>query len=89
MDVNVVPCVQIAAAEWYDRDDWRRYIDAKDTATWHEKGEVPTECSDVFTIYDNGEGPDSEVIPSDIWEAIGAAVRSQGFEYAVVRIIPI
>lgn len=89
MNITILPCVQIEAAEWYERDDWLEYINAKDTATWHEKGEISTECSDVFTVYDNGEGPDSEVIPADIWSAIGAALRAHGLTYAVVRIIPI
>jgi hypothetical protein len=87
--VALLGCVRINVPQWYEREDWNNFINRVNgsrPATWHEPGSNPTEFSDVFVVYDGGEGSDADDIPGDIWAEIGSIVKEYGLPYAVVRI---
>jgi hypothetical protein len=83
-------CLRINAPEWYDRDDFRAWLNAEGAqrrATWHERGTEPTEYSDVFVTFDSGEGSDYDTLmPDDIWEAITKAADEVGLSDCIVWI---
>jgi len=81
--------LRIDAPDWYAREDFRTWLNQPHTATWHHKGGQVGDFSDVFTTYDNGEGPDANadgVIPDDIWEFICKTCEKQNLSYAVIWI---
>jgi hypothetical protein len=84
--------VTINAPDWYERDDFRLFLNSSCVATWHTQGEIPHEFSDVFVTYDRGDGSnapeieDPSVLPDDIWEAICQKMTELGVDYAIVWI---
>ena len=87
MRSEVIPCVYIRASDWLLEDDVQKWITQRDVAHWPE--------SDVFTVYDNGEGPDMPFemynenigMPQWLWDEIGKIVESHNLEYCVVRLL--
>ena len=79
--------VSIVAPQWYEREDFRQFIDDPTSrlATWHPKGKPPSEFSDVFVTYDDGEGSDSDM-PAEIWEEICSICRQLHVKYGLVWI---
>jgi hypothetical protein len=55
-------------------------------ATWHRPGDEPTDFSDVFVTYDQGESGDADAMPADIWEEICHLAEEKGMTYGVVWI---
>jgi hypothetical protein len=85
-------CLRINAPEWFKRDDFAEWLSSDKTATWHEKGTIPGEYSDVFVTIDGDEGsdawqgPSSDTIPKDIWAEIVAAAKRLGINDGIVWI---
>jgi hypothetical protein len=80
--VTRAPCLKIEAADWLDTNDVRHWLSKeKCVATWAgDSG-----CSgDIFTVYDHGEGPDRDDMPSWLWKEIEAYVKAAGFEYCII-----
>ena len=83
----VIPCLRINAPEWYQREDFRAWLNGAGRATWHTRGELPSEYSDVFITFDHGEGSDYDVLmPEDIWQEISAAAAANRLEDGLVWI---
>jgi len=79
--------LRIDASEWYQRKDFMDWLNSgKPIATWHRKGEVPGEYSDVFITFDHEEGSDRDSIPEDVWQEICRIAREQHFEDGLVWI---
>lgn len=79
--------LRIAAPQWYTDREFIRWLNSSGTATWHEGGE-PSEMSDVFTHYCQGEGSDypstktNPGIPEKIWAEISALATEHFGEHA-------
>ena len=78
-----LPLVTINAPEFFRDAAFLGWLNAPSTATWHAKGEEPSEMSDVFFAFDDGDGSDAPVLPEDkrptipphIWSEICRVVR--------------
>jgi hypothetical protein len=80
-------CLRINAPEWYARPDFMAWLNGERRATWHERGEGPTEYSDVFITFDAGEGSDYDTLmPEDIWQQIARAATELGVRDCIVWI---
>lgn len=89
LKVKCLYSIEINAPHWYARQDWCDYLNGRRDcrpATWHVPDKPANEFSDVFFVYDVGEGSDAHAIPRDIWAEIDATVRAQGLDFAIVRI---
>lgn len=51
-------------------------------ATWHRPGD-PTEFSDIFVTYDQGEGSNVEDIPARLWKKLGRMAENQGLTHTL------
>lgn len=80
--------LEISAPEWFQRDDFCKWIKSKSTASWYN-GHCIGECCDVFTIFDHGSGPDDEEIPASIWQEICDMAKEQGLVYCLIWIKPV
>ena len=72
--------VSINAPEFFQRDDFIRFIEEENVWTWHNPGETPSCFSDVCLLLEpclNGDGPDSEALPQDIREVILGLLRAK------------
>lgn len=84
--------IRVDAPVWYAREDFLEWLDTDGTATWHVKGSPPTEYSDVFVTFDQGDGSDSPVstmapaIPEDIWEELCKIVSAAGLDECLLWI---
>ena len=77
--------LRLNAPFWYRRKDFLDWLNSgKAIATWHKKGEVPGEFSDVFFTFDHEEGSDRDDLPEDIWQEVCAIAKEQGFTDGVV-----
>jgi hypothetical protein len=83
--------IRLNRADWYKREDFLTWLNKTDStakpATWHISGQPAGDFSDAFTIYDQGEGPDSDLLPEDIWAEIDRACRAAGITYGIVWIV--
>jgi len=84
--------IRIDAHDWFAREDFQKWLNRTDRqgpATWHAAGEQVGDFSDVFTVYDQGEGPDygeGDFIPEDIWQFITETCEKRNTIYAVIWI---
>ena len=91
MNTELASCLIINAPEWYERPEFLRLLNRptgeRQTATWHNGGQ-PDEFSDIFLVYDNGEGSDifQEEGLEDIWDLICDLAQRHGMQYGVVWI---
>ena len=72
--------VNINAPEFFQRDDFIRFIEQDNVWTWHKPGEAPSEFSDVCLLLEpvlNSEGPDSDALPEDILDTILGLLKEQ------------
>lgn len=86
VDRNHMNCkvLRINCPDWYEREDFQKYLNAPRTATWHVKDQNPGDFSDIFFVYDHDEGSDSFEIPEDIWEEVCQMAKKENIEYAIV-----
>jgi hypothetical protein len=89
IEAETTNCLRINAPQWYQRQDFLDWLNQPSTATWHRKGEPPSEYSDVFVTIDGEEGSDAngvspDSIPEDIWREIVEAARRLGIDYGIV-----
>ena len=91
MKVEELPAIRIQAPEWFERPDFMAWLNdpLSVVATWHTSGTPANDYSDVFTIFDHGEGPDCAGLPDDCWEAIAAACQSARLQYTIIWISPV
>lgn len=90
-EVEPLSALKLNVPQWYAQKDFlawlNEYADPKPGqprhATWHLKG-APNEYSDVFVIYDNGEGSDFEFMPAWAWDEIDRVCRQMGVRHGVV-----
>ncbi|NLX98611.1 MAG: hypothetical protein GXY83_20830 [Rhodopirellula sp.] len=83
---NRYPCLQINAPEWYRREDFMQYLQTAlrqpcpglGGATWH-RGDRPSEFSDLFLWFSDGDGSDRGLMPEDIWKRIEAICDKEEF----------
>lgn len=71
--------VQLNAPEFFEREDFIRYIETQTVFSWHQAGSCPTEWSDVAVLVEpnlQGEG-DSSDMPEDLWDTILGALRAK------------
>ncbi len=91
MKYEPTKAIRINAARWYTRPDFIAFLNSSQAATWHETPGEPGDFSDVFTIWDNGEGSDQPAfnagLPKDIWAKIGEACTANGGGVHVVWIV--
>lgn len=103
--VKLAECVIITAPEWFEREDFRAWLDGPQRpATWHKEGEEAYEYADVFVTFDGGAnpGPAGEnyegsdfggageaALPEDIEAAIKLTLASLHVTWGVVRISPV
>lgn len=80
--VKIAPCLKIEAADWLDTNDVRHWR-AQDSSVASWSGDNGG-YADIFTVYDHGEGPDKDRMPSWLWEKIEQHVKDAGFEYCIV-----
>lgn len=78
--------IRINAPEWFKDADFVAWLNAPGTATWHTKGEEPSEGSDVFFTWCQGvEGSDwpgtteHPGIPDRIWNELGHLIQDSVF----------
>jgi len=65
IDATFLDCLKINVPDLFEDEDFREWLNglrdhpehATKIATWH-KGGIPTEYSDIFMTYDQGEGSD-------------------------------
>jgi hypothetical protein len=85
-------CLRINAPHWFTRTDFCAWLNhGAHVATWHTKGEAPSEYSDVFVTIDGNEGIDAngiapDAIPEDIWDEIVSAAKRVGIHDGIVWI---
>jgi hypothetical protein len=93
IDVDSYSVVRFNCPDWFKREDFRAWLNADQTATWHIRGEEPGDFSDAFTNYDAGEGWDmymgltlenAPTLPQDIWLEICRICDEQGVKAAVI-----
>ena len=83
--------LKLNCPDWFARPDFRGFLDqfcrstdgSRKLATWHTPG-APDEYSDVFSVYDQGEGSDTDAMPEDVWREIRAVAEQHGFRYGIV-----
>lgn len=77
---DYMPLIRINAPEWFRRQDFRKYLNATDVATWRDLSEDGTEepVTDLFTTYYGGTGSNDDM-PEDIWAEICAALGGAEF----------
>ena len=92
MEATLEQCLVLNAPEWFQDAEFVRFLDSPHSTTWHVKGEVPSEYSDLFVTYDHGDsndyqpGSDLPSIPEHIWDQIVAKADELGFTYGVIWI---
>jgi hypothetical protein len=88
-----LPCLQINAPEWYQREDFLRYIQqglnqqhpGLGVATWH-RGPQASEFSDLFLWFEDGDGSDFGLMPEDIWQELCRICQEADFNGGIVWI---
>lgn len=81
--VSTMPLVKINAPAWFRRSDFLLWLNSQNTATWHSKGSEPSDYSDVFFTFCQGDGSDSPGstlrpgIPEDIWTQLTFMIVEQ------------
>lgn len=93
---DTLSCYRLYAADLFDDPAFREWLNrrvGKGLATWHVGGE-PHEFSDVFVIYDHGEGDESprsaleeNAMPEHCWDAICALCEAEGIEYGLLWLL--
>jgi hypothetical protein len=88
MTTEQLPCLRINCAEWYERLNFRRWLNAglgHGLATWHPGGNVG-DYGDVFLVYDVGECGEVNgcPFPADIWEEVCRLCAEAGLSYGVI-----
>lgn len=75
---NYLPLLRIDAPEFYKDPAFVSWLNdtEKIKATWHQRGEDPTDWSDVFVTYCDGGGSDSDM-PEHIWNRICEIVKQE------------
>ena len=71
--------VQLNTPEFFEREDFIRYIETQTVFSWHQAGTRPTEWSEVAVLVEpnlSGEG-DSSDMPEDLWDTILAALKAK------------
>src|SRR4051812_33133674 len=85
-------CLKVNWPGWDERPDFRAFLNSPARAvnpnviaTWHQPAvdAVPNEYSDVFTVYDGGEGSDADDLPEDLWKALCKLAEDHGLRYCV------
>jgi hypothetical protein len=85
--IEEIPCIQIAAKDWLAKRDVKAWVNSPEM-------KVPQLwCGDIFTIWDDEEGPASPVsdpeyaMPLWLWNEIKKIMRERKVEYAIVRLM--
>lgn len=78
-------CVEISAPEWFKDPSFIKMLNyngeepekhcRRKAATWHVPGDQPSEYSDVFMVYDGGEGSEREFLSDELWAEIEAVAE--------------
>lgn len=85
--------VEVYAMDFFDDPEFARWLNSRvgqGLATWHIDGE-PGEMSDIFVIYDGGEGDESSYnplgMPEKFWLQLCKLCEDAGIQYAVLRLL--
>ena len=106
MEINeVYPCMVLSAPEWFERDDFEKYMNGRTEAFDYKNPHRPLHFNAASWGYSNqgweaGEFADvfltydhdegsNSDLPEDIWKAICTAAKENGFEFCVVWIKPV
>jgi hypothetical protein len=82
--IETLNALRINVPQWFAREDFRAWLNTNDRlATWHNKGQEPTEFSDVFMTYERHEGSDSD-LPEALWEELCALCDKEGFTDGII-----
>jgi hypothetical protein len=92
--VNIGKVLELSCPHWFKRDDFVQVLNSGRAATWHTQGELPTDFSDLFVLFDQGDGSNYGTdepccLPDDIWEEICRVADVHRFEHGVVWIKPV
>ena len=62
----------VNAPEIFLRADFRAWLNNTNNSifTWHKRGDVPSDTSDVMVLIDSNYEGDSSDMPSDIWNSL-------------------
>ena len=83
-NINVAPCIKVSAGDWLNTNDVREWkANESSVATWG-RGPQDSAYGDVFTVYDHGEGPDKDDMPSWLWDRIEKIAKKLGHDYCIV-----
>lgn len=90
-----VPCVRIYAEDLFEMPEFQTWMEdwtGAGLATWHVSGESPGEYSDVFILYDHGEGPESPDVgesgmPQECWDLLCKFCKENHIDYAILWLI--
>lgn len=88
--ITPLQAVRIDTSEWFDRPDFMAWLNDATPghpATWHTPGQPAGGLSDVFVVFDHGEGSDDQSIPEDIWAKICTVCDLYKVEYGIVWIV--
>lgn len=86
-EFEIIPCIQLNAADWLERNDVRNW--AKNP----ENGVAVLFCDDIFTVWDHGEGPHSigsspeSAMPEWLYNELDRILADQDLEYAIIRLM--
>lgn len=74
------PVLSINAPEWFAEDAFLSWLNdrEKPLVTWHKRGQIPNEWSDIIVFVDpslNGEGSENGEMPDRYWDQIISACR--------------
>ena len=82
-NIRTAPCIKVYAGDWLGTNDVRGWkANNPSVATWGPSN--GTGYGDVFTVYDHGEGPDSEDMPQWLWKRITKIAQEAGHDYCIV-----
>lgn len=85
VELDYIRVIRINAPEFYQRADFMAWLNdpQRIQATWHGKGCEPSEYSDLFFTYADGDGSDSDM-PEEVWKEICRAMNEAGVDNALI-----
>jgi hypothetical protein len=89
LDRETIPGYTLYAPEFFEDPEFVAWLNSrvgKGLATWHTGGE-PGEMSDLFLIYDHGEGDEADNMPEKFWDKIDKLCRDQHIGYGLIRLV--
>lgn len=90
-----VPCLRVHAAELFEMPQFQVWVKeniGSGLATWHFQNHAEFgEYSDIFIVYDHGEGPESPYaengMPKECWDLVCELCDKCRVDYAVLWLL--